>query len=675
VTIGQLPRPIGGMASTASVEARFKRLHEAYDRLTGELNQYAPTMWNPLGWGAKGDEITDDTAALEAMIAAAPDGTTFQFSKLFYTASGITVTGRANLTFLGPGGLTFDGVYAAITFVDCTSCDVTENFKFDGQNGGGTGVLFDTDGGNSLENRVTGCEFTRVKIGIDVQAYPGQHDCLIAWNRIVASPNVAGSIGVRLASHDNRVFQNIIQGFEDNVTISRGSQQIVDNHFYRSPSSTMVCNIRIASGVVGVIISLNYFDGYPTEGDIVCEECSTIRGISVVSNYFLSTTTAGPCIAFQSGSAATNIFDWSIIGNMFISSVATKTNAIDLDANTTTILAQRLTLQKNVWRNCTVWSNSLDDVQQPTYAATLTVTPMNGCTFIVGTLTGGITISNPSDQYAGGLGTRIRFIFTQDGTGGRNITFNGEYTATTYTNVGNTANTVCVIEFVKVASQWLQTSCTPWSTDFALNTSQRAFFTSSSDVSLSGLSGAVIVGGDGTGAHIAIDANEIMAKTDPTTAAALEINAEGGDARVGAALTTGNVSTAIRINSGTNAGANNATAQYTWQRGGTELWGAGLFGGVSTDGAWRLRDIVNGVQMITAQANGGPVTLGGEVRVSGDTGGAASTVALTNTSDLTARSTGVGTILFDDATNRDSAGFIRIYVGTTAYYVPIFAAI
>jgi hypothetical protein len=64
-----------------------------------------------------------------------------------------------------------------------------------------------------------------------------------------------------------------------------------------------------------------------------------------------------------------------------------------------------------------------------------------------------------------------------------------------------------------------------------------------------------------------------------------------------------------------------------------------------------------------------------ELRASGDVGGAASQNALTNVSDVTANSTGVGTILFKGTTSRDSTGFIKIYVGTTAYYIPVFSAI
>lgn len=64
-----------------------------------------------------------------------------------------------------------------------------------------------------------------------------------------------------------------------------------------------------------------------------------------------------------------------------------------------------------------------------------------------------------------------------------------------------------------------------------------------------------------------------------------------------------------------------------------------------------------------------------ELRISGDAGGQASHNTLTGTSDVTANSTGTGTIKFKGATSRDSSGFIKIYIGTTAYYVPVFSAI
>lgn len=70
-----------------------------------------------------------------------------------------------------------------------------------------------------------------------------------------------------------------------------------------------------------------------------------------------------------------------------------------------------------------------------------------------------------------------------------------------------------------------------------------------------------------------------------------------------------------------------------------------------------------------------PITSTAEIRAGGDQGGRGGAVTFTNGSDLTARSTGVGTILFDDVTNRNSAGFVKIYINSTAYYFPVFSAI
>lgn len=60
----------------------------------------------------------------------------------------------------------------------------------------------------------------------------------------------------------------------------------------------------------------------------------------------------------------------------------------------------------------------------------------------------------------------------------------------------------------------------------------------------------------------------------------------------------------------------------------------------------------------------------------GDDGGlVASGVTFTGSDNTgTGRSTGVGTIKFADATARDNVGFIKIYIGSTARYIPVFAA-
>lgn len=69
------------------------------------------------------------------------------------------------------------------------------------------------------------------------------------------------------------------------------------------------------------------------------------------------------------------------------------------------------------------------------------------------------------------------------------------------------------------------------------------------------------------------------------------------------------------------------------------------------------------------------VIAAGELRAAGAGTGVASSVSYTGSENtLTARSTGVGTVKFADATARDNVGFVKIMVGTTAYYAPVFAA-
>lgn len=74
-------------------------------------------------------------------------------------------------------------------------------------------------------------------------------------------------------------------------------------------------------------------------------------------------------------------------------------------------------------------------------------------------------------------------------------------------------------------------------------------------------------------------------------------------------------------------------------------------------------------------ADAGDVTAYRDVRAAGDSGaGAASTVSLTNFDDSgSVNASGTGTIKFKDTTSRNSTGFLKVYVGTMAVYVPYFS--
>ncbi len=65
----------------------------------------------------------------------------------------------------------------------------------------------------------------------------------------------------------------------------------------------------------------------------------------------------------------------------------------------------------------------------------------------------------------------------------------------------------------------------------------RLMLTNNDDADLDAVSGALITGGDGTGTHLAFDTNEIMAKSDATTAGTLYLQNDGGTARFGNNIT------------------------------------------------------------------------------------------------------------------------------------------
>lgn len=160
--------------------------------------------------------------------------------------------------------------------------------------------------------------------------------------------------------------------------------------------------------------------------------------------------------------------------------------------------------------------------------------------------------------------------------------------------------------------------------------SGRVTLTSTNDVTLSGVSGALIIGGDGTGAHIAIDGNEIMAKASATTAASvLSIQGEGGEVQIGANVatgvnasasvgrnaTTGNTATTLILNGGTNAGANNKDVAIRFERGTTPQWLAGVLGAtIGANANWTLWDDVNNVAAISVVQGTTPdTTFGGDI--------------------------------------------------------------
>lgn len=96
----------------------------------------------------------------------------------------------------------------------------------------------------------------------------------------------------------------------------------------------------------------------------------------------------------------------------------------------------------------------------------------------------------------------------------------------------------------------------------------------------------------------------------------------------------------------------------------------------SSSATLRLTITRNGNLTVAAPDSGNALTVSGSVLGStlyatGDLGGAASSIGFTNVAHVSGVSTGVGSIKMNSANNATNQGFIKIYSGVTAYYIPV----
>ena len=86
-------------------------------------------------------------------------------------------------------------------------------------------------------------------------------------------------------------------------------------------------------------------------------------------------------------------------------------------------------------------------------------------------------------------------------------------------------------------------------------------------------------------------------------------------------------------------------------------------------GAGTIMTLSDGNVGIGTKSPSRKLHVAGTILIDGDEGGIAGTIGLTDVNDATL-STGNGTVKLKTATARDSAGFIKMYVGTTTVWVP-----
>ena len=93
------------------------------------------------------------------------------------------------------------------------------------------------------------------------------------------------------------------------------------------------------------------------------------------------------------------------------------------------------------------------DAQVIAYAATITPDVLAGKIVQVGQLTGAITVNAPTNPF---LGAELIFVFEQDGTGSRVVTWNAAFNAPT--DAGGAANETGSVHFIydDSSSAWVQ---------------------------------------------------------------------------------------------------------------------------------------------------------------------------------------------------------------------------
>jgi hypothetical protein len=171
---------------------------------------------------------------------------------------------------------------------------------------------------------------------------------------------------------------------------------------------------------------------------------------------------SGSAVVF--GSTATtsgNVVD------LFYTDVGGMYKAIHLIDNTAGATYNRVTIRKNnntggptgtIYAGTTdnnyFRSTNQDGTQIATYAASFTPYPAGGNQIL--TLTGPITINPPGEDAP--VGSRLVFTFIQDGVGGRVVTWNAIWHTNWTPNT--TAGHKNTIEFVYDGTNWLQTSYT-----------------------------------------------------------------------------------------------------------------------------------------------------------------------------------------------------------------------
>ena len=269
---------------------------------------------------------------------------------------------------------------------------------------------------------------------------------------------------------------------------------IITNNIVFGPGSTVANShgISITGSFSFGIIANNQIDGAGQNGILIQAADGThIPNRNIITNNRISNSSVEGLLIYDATNNLImgNIFDRnnasggtlsemeltpastaSCTGNMIVNNVSGNSqNTIRHNVALSTGATQNI-VQNNQFSGATqdaiydavVGANNIlplmGGIQTITYAATITPDPQLG-EIIKCILTGGLTIENPSWAMEG---QRVTFILTQDGTGGRTVSWGSLWDAV-WSNTGNTLNAVACVSFIYDGVKYRQHGAqTPW---------------------------------------------------------------------------------------------------------------------------------------------------------------------------------------------------------------------
>jgi hypothetical protein len=268
-------------------------------------------------YGAVGDGVTDNTAAIQSGINAMTNGSTLMIPVGEYVITEISLTNKSNVRLVGPGQLTLVGTnslgYSGIRLAgNCDNVEISGlRIVGDGTTNNSHTGIWGLSGANLRNIRIKDNTISDVTLGISLNANLGGsvYDCEISGNTLsnilgtanngygIHHASAVGS-GVRILNNtiDGAQRHSIYQGRGTNVIISGN---IIRNHRTGVADSTFRSAISVSRSS-NVQVSDNQFIGCSDGCVELYSDNTDQQGIEIRGNQFLRQGNATPFVIIGS---------------------------------------------------------------------------------------------------------------------------------------------------------------------------------------------------------------------------------------------------------------------------------------------------------------------------------------------------------------------------------------